>query len=365
VPDEITLRSPDDFHVHLRREPMLRLVVRSTTDVYRRALVMPNTDPPILGAEDVVAYRDEILHAVEEQGGAAAGAGFTPLMAIKLTDATTPSVIEKARAAGAVAGKVYPSGVTTGSHGGISDFGADSLIDVFKAMRDCGMVLCVHAEMPGVTWSVAEQAFVDDILPEWIVVVPGLKMVVEHVSSSTAVAMVKMAPATVAATVTPMHLTLTDDDILGHRDHRGRRGLNPHNFCYPMPKTDYDRHTIREAVASGSPKFFAGDDSAPHRYQDKEAPCGCAGVFCAPASLPTYAEVFDELGCLDKLDDFTGRFGAEFYGLSLNEGTIRLVRSDVATPWVPNYLTSPGRSQSVRCWRAGERLGWVVAREIP
>jgi dihydroorotase len=355
--DELVLRAPDNFHVHLRREPMLSLVARATTDVYRRALVMPNTDPPILDADDLVIYRDEIIHATP--------ADFVPLMTIKLTDATTPAVIDAARVAGAVAGKVYPSGVTTGSYGGVSEFGAGSLIDVFMAMRDCGMVLCVHAEMPGVTWSVAEQSFIDDIIPDWIAYVPDLKLVVEHVSSSSAVALVKMAPDTVAATVTPMHLTLTDDDILGYRNHRGRRGLNPHNFCYPMPKTDYDRHTIREAVASGSPKFFAGDDSAPHRYQDKEAPCGCAGVFCAPASLPTYAEVFDELGCLDKLDDFAGRFGAEFYGLPLNEGTIRLVRPVGDAGIVPHYLTSPGRSQSVRCWRAGERLGWIVAREAP
>lgn len=343
---------------------MLQTVIPHTADVYGRALVMPNTDPPIRTAGDVKVYREEITNALLRYGTAYADS-FKPLMTIMLTPETTSQMITEAHAIGVVAAKLYPKGTTTGSSHGISNWTWGEVVNVLDIMADCGMVLCVHAELPDAELLVAENWFIPEIR-HFAAAHKNLKIVVEHVSCEAMAKAVLDLPDNVAATITPMHLTMTHSEVLGHVQ-GNRRGLNPHNFCYPIPKMRSDREFLRSVAVSGNPKFFAGDDSAPHLFGDKECGCGCAGAFSAPASLPTYVEVFEAMGQLDRLEDFVSRFGAEFYGLPLNKGTVRLTETGVqAIPvyvdadW--HYKTPPhGKPKAgVRSWRGGEVLRWEV-----
>lgn len=361
MPDELIIRRPDNFHVHLRRGPLLGLALPFTADVYARALVMPNTDPPVVDARSLVDYRGEIVDAMARYGEAYA-ASFTPLMTIKLTHETTPETVKDAALAGCVAVKLYPAGATTGSRGGIDPARLDELDPVLRMMSELGVVLSIHAEHVEGSVLSAEQRFVPQ-LSRISRRFPDLKIVVEHVSTRYMAETVMLLRAGVAATITPMHLTMTIDDILAWKGAH-HRGLNPHNFCYPVPKKEADRDFLRHVVTLGNPRFFAGDDSAPHRFADKESPCGCAGAFSSPASLPTYAEVFEDMGALHRLEDFTSRFGAEFYGLTPNEGVVRLARTAGAMP-VPYTAYSPSTRATVpllavRPWRAGETPRWRV-----
>jgi dihydroorotase len=340
VTDELTLRRPDDLHLHLRDGDLLRAVVRHSSGPFARGLVMPNTVPPVLTATDAEAYRKEIRDAVP------AGHRFEPLMTIKVVPSTTAETVRQARAAGVVAAKLYPEGVTTNSADGVRDVMALAL--AFAAMAEVGMVLCVHGESPEAFCLDREARFVDHTLPRLVDEVPDLRIVLEHVSSATAVDWVRSAPTgldgrhRVAATVTVHHLLLTLDDVVGGM-------LAPHHFCKPLAKRPEDRDAVLAAALSGDPRFFLGTDSAPHRRRDKESAEGCAGVFTAPVALPVLAEVFEDHGALPRLDAFTGSHGAAFYGLAPNEGTVRLVKE----PWVV-----PADHGGVVPFRAGTTLRW-------
>lgn len=347
----LTIRQPDDFHLHLRQGDILRRVLRYSADVFARAVVMPNTVPPILEWSDAMLYRDEIrlitqVFEADEQLplNLRRFAKFQPLMAIKLTPETTPEVI-RAAADVAVAAKLYPDGVTTNSAGGVRDF--DDLTDLyptFEAMEEAGMVLCIHGELPGVDIMRRERLFLP-VLQTLAGSFPTLRIVLEHISNALTVGVVEELPKNVAATITAHHLVLTLDDVIGDA------GLQPHHYCKPIAKTKYDRHTLVQAATSGNPKFFFGSDSAPHELGNKECNHGAAGVFSAPVAMPLLAQVFDVAGALDKLEDFTSRFGAEFYGLELNQDTIMLAEE----PWqVPDYFHA-----IVPLW-AGKQLNWRV-----
>lgn len=343
----MTIRRPDDFHVHLRDSTMLEAVAPFTEAHFARALVMPNTRfGGIRTGEDVHRYREEIRKAAPK---------LEALMTVKLLDTTTPESIREAKAAGAIAAKLYPRGVTTNSEDGVSD--PLALMPVYEAMEDIGMVLCLHGETPGVFCMNREQEFLRT-LEEIARRRPGLKIVLEHVTTYEACEMVRRLHPFVAATITAHHLIHTLDDIVGDK-------LQPHHFCKPIPKTPADRRQLQWLAAIGHPKFFLGTDSAPHVVGQKECASGCAGVFSAPVALAVLAQVFEdfqiqELGdaptTRGRFERFTSENGAKFYGLPLNEGTITLERK----PWpVPKeYLVD--EFDHVRPLCAGLMLPWQV-----
>jgi dihydroorotase len=330
---KISIRRPDDFHVHVRRGEMLLSVLPESARHFSRALIMPNTDPPILRAHDVVRYRRDIQ---------AVGTGIEPLMTIKLVPGTTAKDVIEARQVGAIAGKLYPDGVTTGSEGGVRDFRA--MYPVFEAMERVGMVLCLHGEHPDAFCLDREVAFLAE-LDAIAGTFPRLKIVLEHVSTAAAVRAVERLPGNVAATVTVHHLYLTLDDVIGGL-------LRPHFFCKPVAKRPEDREALIRAATGGNPKFFLGTDSAPHSRGKKECDGGCSGVFTAPVAMSALAAKFEERDALEKLEDFTSRFGAEFYGLPLNEGKLLLEK----TPWRVPY---DYRCRVVPMY-SGQTLEWRV-----
>jgi dihydroorotase len=322
MPNSLTIRRPDDFHLHLREGDMLRQIVPHSSEVFGRALVMPNTDPPVLTGADAERYRKEILAAVPP------GHDFEPLMTIKIVPSTTPEVIRDARVAGVIAGKLYPEGVTTNSSDGVRDLMA--LDHVFEAMSDAGMVLCLHGETPDTFCLDREQQFLTDLLPMLAHSFPDLRIVLEHVSTAAAVEWVGNqqpdgAHPNVAATITVHHLLLTLDDVVGGL-------LSPHHFCKPVAKRPADRAAIVAAAISGDARFFLGTDSAPHPRAAKEAARGCAGVFTAPVTLPLLADLFESHDALGALDGFCSGNGAQFYGLPPNEASVRLVEDSWQVP---------------------------------
>ncbi len=321
---EYTFRTPDDMHVHFRQGEMLKTVVSYTAGVFRRALVMPNTTPAILTGDDVRRYQTEIMKAVHDcfkpLKVASAYERFQPLMTIKLTGDTTPMMIEDAFEAGAIAVKLYPEGVTTNSEDGVSVENIEKLYPVFRAMANCGMVLSVHGEVPGVPILRRESAFLA-IFNKLASDLPELKITLEHITTSDAVNAVMSARDGVAATITLHHLILTVDDILAYK-HNGAEGLNPHNYCKPVAKNVSDREALLAAAFSGSKKFFLGSDTAPHLRGKKECSCGCAGVWNAPVLVPLLVEVFHRCRKIECLESFMSEFGAEHYGLQPNSGTI-------------------------------------------
>jgi dihydroorotase len=348
----LTIRKPDDFHLHLRADNMLKMVLKYTENHFKRALIMPNV-PAICTADDLCKYRNEILTARTNDS-------FYPLMTLKLDANTTPKHIEDTSKVGAIAAKLYPFGVTTGSSTGVQNF--DSLNSVFETMIFCDMVLCVHGETPGIFCLDREVDFLDT-LKKIRMNFPKLRIVLEHLTTSEAVEFVSETY-NMAATITAHHLVDTLDSVIGDL-------LDSHRFCKPIPKRPKDRQALRNAACSGNPKFFFGSDSAPHFQDRKESSCGCAaGCFTAPTALATLAEIFEEANALTKLENFTSKFGAEFYGLSLNTETITLEK----TPWTvetisissydglePNGINSElNRRNTVVPWRHGETLSWKV-----
>lgn len=334
-----SLLLPDDFHLHLRRGRLLQAVLPYTAQYFRRVMVMPNTDPPILTADDAVAYRHEIMVALPT-----GVTSFEPLMTIKLTMRTTPAMIRAARAVGVVAAKLYPVGMTTNSDDGVDVSQIVSLYPVFRAMSDVGMVLSIHGEMPGVTTFKREQAFLP-VLAQLAGDFSRLKIVLEHVTTWEAIEAVQSLPRIVAATITLHHLLLTIDDVLGGK-------LMPHQFCKPVAKSIEDRIALRIAAMSGSPKFFFGSDSAPHLIAAKERAEGAAGIFTAPVLLPGLIEVFESCGCLDAFHCFVERFGSEFYGLTEPKSSRRYIDFR-REPWVV-----PMDCNGVLPFLAGQTLQW-------
>jgi dihydroorotase len=316
------IREPDDLHVHLRDGEMLKLVLPFTARQFQRALVMPNLKPPVTTTEQALEYYQRIKSAVPET------MHFEPLMSLYLTDHTSPMEIEKTKQSGRiVACKLYPSGATTNSDSGVTDI--QKLDPVFKKMSELDILLLVHGEMlrdqeTGEDIDVfdRESQFLHHVLDPILQRHPNLKIVLEHITTKVAVDFVRSRGGNLAATITAHHL-------LVNRNHMLSGGIRPHLYCLPILKREEDRQALLEAATSGDPCFFLGTDSAPHTREAKESECGCAGSFTAPIAMELYATAFDSVGCLDKLEDFSSTFGAEFYGLPLNSSTIELNRLEV------------------------------------
>lgn len=333
---DLYIRCPDDFHVHLRQGTMLQNVVNYTASQFQRAMVMPNTEPAIKNGADIQRYYSEIVAAVDPQFST-----FLPLMTFKITPATTVQDVESV-AGLAIAGKLYPDGVTTNSQGGVTDF--YSLYPVFSAMEKHNLVLSLHGEKPGAFCLEREEKFLTT-LHQISHDFPNLRIVLEHVSTKAAVDAVTLLPANVGATITLHHLELTLDDVVGSL-------LHPHHFCKPIPKRHEDRSALLQAAFSGNPKFFFGSDSAPHLQEKKECADGCAGVFTAPVVLSSLIALFDEHNHLDLLENFLSTFGAQFYNLPLNTGTLHFTD----TPWQVPTLTG-----GIVPYKAGQTLLWQLS----
>ena len=317
--DTITIRRPDDWHVHLRDGAMLDLVAPFTARQFARAIIMPNLAPPVTAVDQAAAYRDRIVKA--------AGAGFTPLMTAYLTDDSDPDEIERGHREGVwIAAKLYPAGATTNSASGVTDI--STIARVLERMQKIGMPLLVHGEVtdPAVDIFDREALFIDRILLKTLKDFPALKIVLEHITTRQSVDLVISANfSNLAATITPHHLML-------NRNAMFEGGLRPHAYCLPVVKREEHRLAVRKAAVSGSPNIFLGTDSAPHVVGAKESACGCAGLFNAPYAIEAYAQVFDEEGKLDRLEGFASEHGPRFYGLPLDENSITLNRGGEEVP---------------------------------
>ncbi|MBP9590610.1 MAG: dihydroorotase [Steroidobacteraceae bacterium] len=339
----LSLRRPDDWHLHLRDGVQMAAVVGFTAQRFARALAMPNLKPPMTTTGALDAYRRRIRGALPD------GARFEPLMTLYLTDRTSPDEVARAAASGFVVGaKLYPAGATTHSDAGVSS--VDRAWPALEALSATGLVLQVHGEVtdPAVDVFDREQAFIDRVLERIVDRLPRLKVVFEHITTAVAVDYVRRARAGVAATITPQHLLLNRNALFDG-------GIRPHNYCLPVLKRERDRAALLDAATSGDPRFFLGTDSAPHGRGAKEASCGCAGVFSAHAALELYAEAFETAGRLDRLEAFSSEHGADFYGVPRNGGTITLARE----PWTVPAHYAFGDDELVPM-RAGTELNWRV-----
>jgi len=344
VTDRLTLRRPDDWHVHLRDGAMLSAVAGHTARQFARAIVMPNLTPPVTTVAAAAAYRDRIRAALPP------GLDFTPLMTCYLTDQADPDELSRGFAEGVfTAAKLYPANATTNSAHGVTD--VDNLYPALEAMQRIGMPLLVHGEVtdPDVDIFDREAVFIDRVMAPLAARFPDLKIVFEHITTAEAADFVAAGGANIGATITPQHLHINRNAILAG-------GIRPHMYCLPVAKRERHRLALRKAATSGSPKYFLGTDTAPHAISAKETSCGCAGIFNAPYALESYATVFDEEGALDKLEAFASENGPRFYGLPLNEGTVRLERAEHQ---VPERLDL-GFTDIVP-FHAGETLRWRLA----
>jgi dihydroorotase len=340
----LTLRRPDDWHLHVRDGASLRAVIGFTAARFARAIIMPNLKPPVTTAALAGAYRQRILDALP------AGSRFEPLMTLYLTDRMEPAEVDRGKATGFVHGfKLYPAGATTHSDAGVTD--VKNIYGVLERMSELDVVLQVHGEVtdPDIDVFDREARFIDAVLAPLAQRFPKLRIVFEHVTTREAVAFVRSARTGIAATITPQHL-------LFNRTALFTGGIRPHYYCLPVLKTEPDRVALVEAATSGDPRFFLGTDSAPHARHTKEAPCGCAGIFSAHAAIELYAEAFERAGALGRLEGFASDFGADFYRLPRNGGQIKLTRD--AWP-VPEHY--PFDSDELVPLRAGERLAWRLA----
>jgi dihydroorotase len=339
--NRITIRQPDDWHVHLRDGAMLKAVAGYTARQFARAIVMPNLSPPVTTAAAAASYRDRIT---------AAAPGFIPLMTCYLTDDADPREIEYGHAAGVfTAAKLYPAHATTGSAHGVTDVA--NLYPALEAMQRIGMPLLVHGEVTDRAIDIfdREAVFIDRTLVGLVRDFPGLKIVFEHITTADAVDFVAASGPNVAATITPHHLVLNRNAMFDG-------GIRPHAYCLPVIKRETHRLALRAVATSGSPKFFLGTDSAPHAALAKETACGCAGIFNAPFALESYATVFDQENALDRFEGFASEHGPRFYGLPLNAATVTLEKM---TCTVPSVL--PTEDAALVPFHAGETLPWRVA----
>jgi dihydroorotase len=340
----LSILRPDDWHVHLRDGAALKAVVGFTAQRFGRAIVMPNLKPAITTTDMARAYRQRILAALP------AGARFEPLLTLYLTNTTTAAEIDRARDVGFIHGvKLYPAGATTHSDAGVTDI--TKVHAALARMEELGMRLLVHGESPQANVDVfdRETHFIDAVLNPLIDRFPKLKVVFEHITTARAVEFVKGCRAGVAATITPQHL-------LHNRNAIFSGGIRPHYYCLPILKREQDRLALLEAATGGSPRFFLGTDSAPHDKATKENACGCAGMFTAHAAIELYAEVFDSIGRLDRLEAFASHFGADFYELPRHTDRITLLKE----PWTPPDTFAFGEGVLVP-YRAGEPVGWRLA----
>jgi dihydroorotase len=339
--DSLTIRRPDDWHVHLRDGAMLKGVAHHTARQFARAIVMPNLSPPITTSAAGAAYRERILAALPE------GMAFEPLITCYLTDNLDPEEIARGHGEGVfTAAKLYPAHATTGSAHGVTDIA--NIYSVLERMQAIDMPLLIHGEVTDHEVDIfdREAVFIERILTKVVRDFPQLRIVFEHITTKDAVDFVRDSGPNIAATITPQHLHINRNAMFAG-------GIRPHAYCLPVAKREFHRLALREAAVSGNPKYFLGTDSAPHSLSAKESACGCAGIFNAPFALESYALVFEEEGALDRLEGFASIHGPNFYKLPLNEGTVTLRK--MATP-VPESLDCEGTPVSP--FHAGEEIGW-------
>lgn len=342
--DILTIRQPDDWHLHFRDGAMMQAVVGYTARQFARAIVMPNLSPPVTSSKAAAEYRARILAAVPQ------GLDFTPLMTCYLTDSVDARDLKAGFESGVfTAAKLYPANATTNSAHGVSNI--DNIMPALEVMQDIGMPLLIHGEVTDGDIDIfdREAVFIDRILSSLVEKLPRLKVVFEHITTEQAVQFVMATGENVAATITPQHLHINRNAIFAG-------GIRPHAYCLPIAKRERHRLALRKAATSGSPKFFLGTDSAPHEITAKESACGCAGIFNAPYALESYAMVFDEEGALDKLEGFASLHGPNFYELPLNEGTVTLKRGEVA---VEDKLSLGGGE--IVPFHGGDTIGWHFA----
>ncbi len=348
-PDKITIRKPDDMHLHLRQDRILKICAPESAKWFERALIMPNTTTPINNSERLVNYKKEIEEIILNTKASEKSCGnlntktdFIPLMSFKLYPGMKEEEIVKLSKAGAVAGKLYPEGSTTNSEDGVKSW--KDIKEALSAMSRLGIVLSIHGEKPDSFVLDREK----DYLPELFQIIenyPDLKIALEHVSSTEGINAVLNGPETLAATITVHHLYITLDDLIG-------AGINPHNFCKPVVKTPRDRQSVRDAALSGNRKFFFGSDSAPHPESSKLKAGGTAGIFSAPAAIPLLLSFFEKDGSKELLENFISRFGAEFYKLPLNKLSITLERKE-------NKI--PERFSDIVPFMAGSSVEWSLS----
>ncbi len=344
----LTIRRPDDWHVHLRDGEVLKGVAPFTARQFARAIVMPNLNPPMTDVAGVIAYRDRILAALP------AGSHFTPLMTLYLTDGTDPAEVERGFAQGAfVAAKLYPAHATTGSAHGVTDI--RNIYPVLEKMQAIGMPLLIHGEVTDAHVDIfdREAVFIERTLLRLVADMPALKIVFEHITTEEAAQFVAGVGESVAATITPQHLHINRNAMLVG-------GIRPHAFCLPVAKREKHRLALRKLATSGAPRVFLGTDTAPHAKHLKEAACGCAGIFNAPFALESYVTVFDEEGALGHFEAFASLNGPAFYGLPVNEATITLEKAPITVP-----ETVDANGTIIVPFHAGETLGWRLAANAP
>ncbi len=340
----ITITRPDDWHLHLRDGAEMAAVLPDTARQFARAIIMPNLKPPVTTVKLAREYRDRILAALPH------GMDFMPLMTLYLTDNTLPAEIEKAKASGFVhAVKLYPAGATTNSQSGVTDL--NKVSSVIATMEAVGLPLLVHGEVTDSDIDVfdREHVFIERLLRPLVRKFPKLRLVLEHITTKQAAEFVAAAGPNIAATITAHHLLLNRNALF-------QGGIRPHHYCLPVLKREEHRLALVKAATSGNPKFFLGTDSAPHAKHTKEHACGCAGVYTANTAIELYAEAFEAVGALDKLEAFASFYGADFYRLPRNDSKIGLVKVSV-----PVALELPYAVDALVPFRAGESVGWSVA----
>lgn len=340
--NKISITRPDDWHLHLRDGAALKAVLPDTARQFARAIVMPNLRPPVTTTELALAYRQRILEALP------AGMKFEPLMTLYLTDNTTAEEVIKAKASGLVHGvKLYPAGATTNSDSGVTSL--DKCAKALEAMEKVGLPLLAHAEVTDSDIDVfdRELVFIERHMIPLLKKYPALKVVFEHITTKDAADFVALAPANVAATITAHHLLMNRNDMF-------KGGIQPHHYCLPVLKRESHRVALVKAATSGSAKFFLGTDSAPHAKHTKEAACGCAGMYTARTAMELYAEAFESVSALDKLEGFASFYGADFYGLPRNAEQVTLVKESWKVPGSLPYdgdVLVPLRADQMVHWR--------------
>lgn len=337
----ITITTPDDWHLHFRDNDMLKETVPATARCFKRAIVMPNLVPPVVNAKMALAYRQRILDAVPE------GIDFDPLVTLYLTNTTSTADIVEAKKSGIVACKLYPAGATTNSDAAVK--GVSALYPVFEEMQKQGLLLLIHGEVTDSEIDIfdREKMFIDRHLTAIVRDFPELKVVFEHITTKDAVEFVSQSSGFVAATITPQHLLLNRNDLLVG-------GIRPHNYCLPVLKRNIHQHALRDAVKSGSNKFFLGTDSAPHEQHQKESACGCAGCYSAWSAIELYAQVFEDIDALDKFEGFASFHGPDFYGLKRNSGKVTLKRER----WTIPDNIQLDQSTAIVPFMAGTEVNW-------
>ena len=340
----LTIRRPDDWHVHLRDGDILRGVLPYTARQFARAIVMPNLSPPVITAVDGAAYRDRIMAAAPE------GMNFTPLMTAYLTNGTDADDLAAGFADGIfTAAKLYPAHATTNSAHGVTDI--TNIYGVLERMQSIGMPLLIHGEVTDHDVDIfdREAVFIERTLNNVVSDFPELRIVFEHITTAEAVEFVMASGPNIGATITPQHLHINRNAMFAG-------GIRPHAYCLPVAKREKHRLALRAAAVSGNPKFFLGTDSAPHAVSAKESACGCAGIFNAPYAIESYALVFEEEGALERLEGFASEFGPRFYRLPLNEDRITLTKAPVEVP-----LSLDANGTPISPFHAGESIGWTFS----